>query len=275
VLTYSVILDVPREEVLFVSRLLLAERETRGTRTGTRLLNCSDQAIYVIAWFRDKVDIPRLGAAFGLSRSTSYRYLDEGIEVLARQAPDLHQALQRATQEGVTHLILDGKVVDSDRLREKRLSRKGKKIDSWYAGKTHDFGGNIQALMNPCGIPLWLSEVLPGSVHDITAARRLVLAILEPYLKDMPVLADPGYQGAGQGIYTPVKKPKDGSELDLDTRTYNTLLRAIRALGERGFALLTQRWKTLQHVTMGPRKITKIARAALVLTHYEHKMITA
>jgi hypothetical protein len=32
----------------------------------------------------------------------------------------------------------------------------------------------------------------------------------------------------------------------VDNRTYNALLRALRCLGERGFALLTQRWKTLQ-----------------------------
>ena len=44
----------------------------------------------------------------------------------------------------------------------------------------------------------------------------------------------------------------------------------MRCLGERGFALLTGRWRTLQRVTVSPSKITKIARAALVLTHFEH-----
>jgi hypothetical protein len=45
-------------------------------------------------------------------------------------------------------------------------------------------------------------------------------------------------------------------------------------MGERGFALLTQRWQTLQHVTMSPGKIGQIARAALVLVLSEHKMLT-
>ncbi|MPZ67828.1 MAG: IS5/IS1182 family transposase, partial [Pseudonocardiaceae bacterium] len=36
------------------------------------------------------------------------------------------------------------------------------------------------------------------------------------------------------------------------------------------FALLTQRWHTLQQVTVSPSKISKIAQAALVLTHFEH-----
>ena len=63
-------------------------------------------------------------------------------------------------------------------------------------------------------------------------------------------------------------------ELDPDTRTYNRLPRALRRLGERGFALLTQRWTALQHVMLSPRRIGKIARAALVLTQFEHRIIT-
>jgi len=43
------------------------------------------------------------------------------------------------------------------------------------------------------------------------------------------------------------------------------VLRSLRCLGERGFALLTQRWRTLQHITASPSKIGGIARAALVL----------
>lgn len=263
---YCVTLDVSRELVFYVSELLHQERTRRGTRTGTRALTCFRHALYVLAWFRDRPDVQRLGAGFGLSRATAYRYRDEGVAVLSAQAPDLHDALERARGKGLTHLILDGKVVDTDRVTEPKLSRKGKEIDAWYAGKTHDFGGLIQALMSPRGVPLWVSEVMPGSVHDITAARKLVLAVLAPYVNDLPVLADGGYEGAGHGVLVPVKKPKDGGELDPDTRTYNKLLRALRCLGERGFALLVTRWKTLQHVTMSPRRITDLARAALVLT---------
>ena len=114
--------------------------------------------------------------------------------------------------------------------------------------------------------------MLPGSVHEITAARALVPATLAPYLKDLPVPADCGYQGAGKAIHTPVKQPKGGYELDPDTRTYNRLLPEMRPLGERGFALPTQRWTTPQHLMPSPRRIGKIARAALVPTQSEHKM---
>jgi hypothetical protein len=274
VVSYAVMLDVPRELIWFVSRLLAARRRQIGTRKGTRRLGCYKQAVFALAWFRDKSDIPRLGHGFGLPQSTAYRYLDEVIEVLAARAPGLQEQLERALAEGTPYLILDGKIVDTDRCREKTTSRKGTTIDLWYAGKTHDFGGNIQALFYPSGIPLWVSDVLPGNVHDLAAARENVLGVLRPFCDAVPVLADPGYEGAGHGVHVPVKKPAGVKELDIDTRARNALIRSVRCLGERGFALLTQRWKTLQHVTASPGRIGLIARAAFVLVLFEHKMIT-
>ena len=191
--------------------------------------------------------------------------------MLAAQAPDLSEALEKVEADGWSHLILDGKVVDSDRYAEKTVSKKSKTIDAYYSGKTHDFGGNIQALMRPDGFPIWISDVAPGSVHDLVVARDQVLgALYAAAARGLPTLADSGYEGAGQGVYTPVKKPADGHQLHVDNRAYNMLLRSIRCLGERGFALLTQRWRVLQGVTTPPTRIGDIAKAALVLTHFEH-----
>ena len=126
--------------------------------------------------------------------------------------------------------------------------------------------------MRPDGFPIWVSEVQPGSAHGISCARTNALGALYAAAStlNLPTLADSGYHGAGIGVHTPVKQPADGTELDPDTRTYNMLLRALRCLGERGFALLACRWRTLQHVTVSPSKIGRIAQAALVLTHFEH-----
>jgi hypothetical protein len=52
------------------------------------------------------------------------------------------------------------------------------------------------------------------------------------------------------------------------------LLRALRCLGERGFALLTGRWRTLQSITLSPSKIGHIVKAALVLVQSEHGRLT-
>ncbi|WP_174720285.1 hypothetical protein [Streptomyces spongiicola] len=46
---------------------------------------------------------------------------------------------------------------------------------------------------------------------------------------------------------------------------FNTLLRHVRAPGERTAAELKQRWRALQHVTLSPNRIGDIARAALAL----------
>ena len=167
---------------------------------------------------------------------------------------------------------MDGTLISCDRCAGKKTSRKGKEIDTWYSGKAHEPAGNVQALAAPGGVPLWVSDVLPGSTHDVTAARGRVLPQARPYLKDLPFMADSGYEGAGAGVHVPVKKPARG-ELDINARTRNALLRSLHYQGERGFALMSQRWRTLQHVTASPGRIGLIAKAALVLVLFEHKMI--
>ena len=269
-IAYRATLDVPRELAQFVAELLLAERHRRGTPRGSRALTCFWQAVLGLRWFRDRTAPGALARDHGISRATAYRYLDEVIAVLADQAPDLCKALERARDEGHSHVILDGTIIPADRCEEKTISVKGELIDVWYSGKAHTHGGNIQAVIAPSGFPLWISYVEPGSVHDITAARIHALPALYQAAADLPTLADPGYDGAGIGIHIPVKQPADGRDLDIGTRTRNAVLRSLRCLGERGFALLTGRWRTLQHITVSPSKIGDIARAALVLTHFEH-----
>lgn len=274
-ITYRAILDVPRALAQYVARLLKAERRLRGTRRDSRALTCFHQAVFGLRWFRQNLDVPALARDHGISRATGYRYLNEVVTVLAAQAPDLHDVLRKAKQDGVTHLILDGKLFSTDRLSEQTTSVKGEQIDAWYSGKHRKPGGNVQALMEPNGFPLWVSEVEPGSVHDVTAARAHVLgALYWAYSHlDLPTLADGGYEGSGIGVFTPVKQPAGDHALDVDNRTHNALLRGLRCLGERGFALLTGRWRVLRHITTSPRKISDITKAALVLTHFEHGRI--
>ena len=272
-LSYRVTLDVPFQLAVFVSRLLAEHRREIGTRNGTRALTCWKQAVFALAWFRDRPDIRRLGQGSGISQATAYRYKDEAVEVLAAKAPSLREALDKAVEQGLPYLILDGTLIASDRCADKKTSREGKEIDKWYSGKAHRPAGNVQALAAPGGVPLWVSEVRPGSTHDLTAARELVLPQARPYLKDLPFLADSGYEGAGAGVLVPVKKPARG-ELDTDTKTRNALLRSLRYQGERGFALMSQRWRALQCVMVSPTTIGDLAKSVLVLTQFEHKTIS-
>ena len=233
-LSYRVMLDVPIQLASFLADLLADHRREIGTRRGTRALTCWKQAVFALAWFRDRPDIPGSATASGSPRPppTGTWTKPSGCwQPRARPA----RGAGEGTEQGLPYLILDGKVVAADRCKEKTISRKGREIDRWYSGKAHGFGGNIKALFTPGGIPLWVSAVLPaGSTTSPPPAS--CLAILRPFLKDLPVLADSGYEGAGCGIHVPVKSPAGGRELDLDTRTRNALLRSLRCLGERGFA---------------------------------------
>jgi hypothetical protein len=274
VIAYRATLDVPVELVRYLARLLAAERRRRGTRQGTRAATTYRQAVFVLAWFRTRQDIEALGTGFGLSRATAYRYHAEAVAVLAAQAPDLQQALEQVKAQGWAYVVLDGTVISADRDLTRRLNAKGQVVDLWYSGKNHEHGGLLQAVMRPDGVPVWLSAVEPGCTHHLTAARVHALpALYAAASAGLPTLADGGYAGAGIGVHVPIKQPTGGQVLDVDTRSRNALLRGLRARGERGFALLKTRWKALEHITACPHTIGDIAKAALVLTHVEHKLI--
>lgn len=257
--TYSAICDVPEETLQHVTALLHAHRCEIGTRAGRRAGTVRTQAKLVLRWFRDDPPMRMLAFEAGLPISTSYRYLHEAIDVIAEQAPDLHDVLEQARREGWSHLTLDGTLIEIDRVNER--TEAGHHL--WYSGKHKTQGANIQILADPAGFPVWSSEVEPGSVHDITAARAHCLGALYKAAADgVPTLTDKGYQGAGIGVHSPVK----GRDLAVDNRSYNTLLTAIRAIGERANAELKERWRCLRRIRLCPNRIGQIVAAAIVLS---------
>jgi len=106
-------LDVPSELVLFVSGLLAARRRETGTRKGTRKLGCYRQALLGPAWFRDKGDIPRLDAGFGLA--------DAPAPAVSHSGAGLRAARRRSGSQNVLITVLQntfsiGKVGNMPRL---------------------------------------------------------------------------------------------------------------------------------------------------------------
>ncbi|MCZ7416986.1 transposase family protein [Streptomyces sp. WMMC897] len=182
--TYVATLDVPRHVVEYLSRLLAAHRRRLGTPRGSRALGPFRQAVLVLRWFRERVCVHCLARDAGVSQATGYRYLHEGVDVLAGQAPDLHEVLERCRREGMTHVILDGTLIETDRLAGVRDNGN----DLWFSKKNKAFGGNVQFLAAPDGAPLWVSDAEPGSTPDITAAR----------IHALPAL----YQAAADGLLT-------------------------------------------------------------------------
>ena len=265
VITYSATLDVPEATAALLTDLLIAERRRRGTGIGARAATAREQAILVLRWFRQDADMPTLARDTGISPATGYRYLHEGIDVLASRAPDLHQVLEAGRAAGWSHVVLDGTLVATDRCR---VTKADTGHDLWYSGKHRAHGGNVQVVCDPTGFPVAVSDVQPGSTHDLTAARATgFLGALHAAaaLLGLPALADKGYDGAGIGIHTPTK----GGNLAPSTACRSQLLTRLRAEGERGIALLKTRWKALRRIRLCPQRIGAIVAAALVLTTAE------
>ena len=68
---YRAVLDIRRETVLFLSTLLYAERQARGTRTGTRALGCFAHAVLVLRWFLDATRLAQLARDNTIGTSTA------------------------------------------------------------------------------------------------------------------------------------------------------------------------------------------------------------
>src|SRR3954471_6336072 len=205
VITYSATLDVPAETATLVTELLVAERLRRGTGVGARAASARDQAILLLRWFRQDADLKVLALDAGISLATGYRYLHEGIDVLAAQAPDVHQVLQRGQAAGWTHVTLAGTLIRTDRCRPVNPDAGHGR---WYSGKHRAHGGTVQIVSDPDGHPVAVSDVEPGSTHDLAAARATgFLGALHAAaaLLGLPALADKGYDGAGAGIATLTK----------------------------------------------------------------------
>src|SRR3954466_3751804 len=255
-------LDVSAPVLRAVTGWIARRRCRPGARPTQRAGTVHTQVVLVLRWLRHRLDLRLLARDARISIATAYRYLHEGLDAIAAQTPGLHEVLDRAHAAGLAFLCLDGTLVPTDRV----AARAEAGHNLWFSGKHHAFGGSVQVLTDPSGHPLWVSDVRPGSTHDLTAAREMVLPALYPYAaRGLPVLADKGYLGAGIGVHTPVRRPAGGAVLHTDTRTYNRLITDLRAPTERAHALLGY-WRALERVTVCPQRIGTIVAAALVLT---------
>lgn len=264
-ISYSATLDVSRDLATALARLLSANRRARRTRKHTRALTCWSQAVLILRFFRDATRIAALSRDTAISLATAYRYVHEGINVLADQAPDLHDVIADASNDELEHLLLDGTLIATDRVHDPERS-----VDRWFSGKHRHHGANIQVLSTPNGWPIWTSPVEPGSTHDLTSARRHVLPALYPTaVRGLPVLADKGYTSAGAGIRVPVRRRRGGRDLDPATTGWNSYINTYRAPVERAISVLKIRWRALKHVTLDPQRVGAMAAAALVLTRME------
>lgn len=117
---YSAICDVPEETVVAVTAWLCAHRRRIRTRVGRRAGTVREQAKLVLRWFRDDAPLRQLAAEAGIGISRAYRYRTRVIDVIAEQAADLHEVLERGRREGWSHVSLDGTLLETDRVAARK-----------------------------------------------------------------------------------------------------------------------------------------------------------
>jgi hypothetical protein len=136
-----------------------------------------------------------VGAGFGVGTATACRYVTETTRLLAARAPKLVPALLAAKRAGLAFVVPGGILIPVDRVAKDR---------PFYSGEHKKHGINLQVISSPSGDVPWISGPLPGSVHDLTAARTRGI-IRQLAAAGLVTLADKGYIGAGQHVLVPYR----------------------------------------------------------------------
>ncbi len=238
---------------------LAAHRASIGTRW--RLLDTTTQATLVIAFLRTNLTYAELAAGNNISTPTCWRYIDEGIGLLAAAAIRLKDVVRLARKAGWDYLCVDGVNVPTV-----AFGRKVNKRQKHYSGKHKRHGVNVQTICAPDGRLLWASAAVPGKTTDITAARRHKLGQKVGTL--IGLLADLGYLGLDQ-VITGYRRKRGQKQLPAATRAANTVHASLRCLGERGNAQLKW-WKVMAtELRCRPARCTRTVKAVLALHHLE------
>ncbi len=190
-----------------------------------------------------------VAAGFGVGVATAWRCVTETVALLARRATKLDQAIRAAKKVGYPHLVLDGTLIRIGRVAADR---------PYYSGKNWCQGMNIQVLAAPDGTIVWTSGSLPGSVHDLTAAR--IWGIIRRLKAAGPAtLADKGYVGAGEPVRVPYKgRGKPGQKIA------NSAHAKLHGPGERANAQL-KNWRILQKLRLLPKRAGQLVKPIHVL----------
>jgi hypothetical protein len=245
---------------------LAASLRRRHERNGTRwrLLSPLAQAVLVIAFLRTNLTYVELAAGFGISESTCWRDIREGISVLADRGRriSLADVARLAVKMGWEYVIVDGVHVPTATFGRKTGGQR-----AFYSGKHKRHGLNVQTVCSPAGELLWAAAPLPGATVDITAARRAGIAAM--LVSVIGVFADLGYVGWDEQVVTGRRKPR-GRELAPAQRAANRLQAQLRCVGERGNARLKY-WKVLaSELRCRPERCTAMVKAVLALHYMEH-----
>ncbi|MFC6086815.1 transposase family protein [Sphaerisporangium aureirubrum] len=251
-LFYRAAVDLSRSTLNYVAGLIRRRRKASGSTW--RLLNPGRQALLVLVHLRKNETFAQAGAGFGVSATTAWRYVRETVMLLAARSPTLGQALRKATKDGLTHLILDGTLIHTDRVKADR---------PYFSGKHRVHGMNVQVIAGPDGRIVWTSGAMPGKTCNLTAARAWGI-LRELDNAGILTLADKGYQGAGATV---VVTPYKGRNKPESQKQANRSHAKLRGPGERANAQLKS-WHILRKLRSGPSNAGHLVKAIAVLQNH-------
>ena len=223
----------------------------------------------VIASLRTNLTYAELAAGFGISESTCWRDVREGISVLAGRGRriSLRDVARLAVKMGWEYVIVDGVHVPTVTSGRKTGGQR-----AFYSGKHKRHGLNVQTVCSPAGELLWAAAPAPGATVDVTAARKAGIAATLTSL--IGVFADLGYLGWDKEVITGRRKPR-GKKLTAAQRAANRLQAQLRCVGERGNARLKY-WKVLaSELRCHPERCTSVVKAVLALRYMAHDPFAA
>jgi hypothetical protein len=112
VLVYPSSMPVSNRALQVLTEALRQRRSAMGSRW--RRLSAGEQALLVLAYLNTGETYTALAGGFGVGTAMVFRYVREGVDVLAAVAPNLNEALDLARQKAF--VILDGTLLPIDRV---------------------------------------------------------------------------------------------------------------------------------------------------------------
>lgn len=217
-------------------------------RRGPKGMPIIERVQLALAYLREGVSLRGLARIRGIPPTTLRDNINPVLAALDQLAPvlpdgspieDFDDIVGWCAEHGGT-VIIDGTEFGVEKPSDDKAQR------PFYSGKRKTHTAKTIAVTDGLSNLLWVTPVVGGATHDLTALRDANLAV---HLGDcgLDVLADSGFQGLQHDIDTielPTRRGRGDRALTRVDKFFNTVLARARVRVEHGIGRLKQ-WRCL------------------------------